>query len=310
VLTSVLTALGAATLDWLVGEPRRLHPLAGFGWLAHRVERRLYGKPVCTPHWRQLRGLLALALLLLPPTAAAAALAHLPHAGWATDLLLLTFALGHRSLHDHARAVARALEAGDEASARHAAGMLVSRDTESLAPAAATVESVLENGNDGVFGALFWFVLAGAPGCLLYRLANTLDAMWGYRSPRYREFGWAAARFDDLLNYVPARLTALSYAMLGCTRYAIRSWRTQAAAWESPNAGPVMAAGAGALGITLGGPARYRGSWRERPRLGCGVSPQAADIGRALGLVRATLALWLCLLLFSALIPALPFGHA
>ncbi len=309
-LSSGLTALGAVTLDWLAGEPRRFHPLAGFGRLAAWLEQRLYGTPACTPGRRRLRGLLALTLLLLPPTAAAAALVRLPYAGWVTGLLLLYFAIGHRSLHEHARAVVRALEAGDEAAARHAAGMLVSRDTESLEAANATVESVLENGNDGVFGALFWFIVAGAPGCLLYRLANTLDAMWGYRSPRYREFGWAAARFDDLLNYLPARLTALSYALLGSTWRAIRCWRNQAPAWESPNAGPVMAAGAGALGITLGGPARYRGSWHDRPRLGWGVPPQAADIGRALGLVRASLALWLCLLLFSALIPALRFGHA
>lgn len=306
----MLTALGAVTLDWMVGEPRRLHPLVGFGWLASFVERRLYGKPGSPLGRRRLRGLLALALLLLPPTAAAAALVRLPYAGWVTGLLLLYFALGHRSLHDHARAVARALEAGDEAAARRAAGMLVSRDTESLEAANATVESVLENGNDGVFGALFWFIVAGAPGCLLYRLANTLDAMWGYRSPRYREFGWAAARFDDLLNYLPARLTALSYALLGSTWRAVRCWRNQAPAWESPNAGPVMAAGAGALGITLGGPARYRGSWHDRPPLGWGISPQAADIGRALSLVSASLMLWLCLLLLSAWLPMLLFGHA
>lgn len=300
-LTTALVALGAVLLDWLAGEPRRFHPLVGFGRLAAAVEERLYGSSGGVPG-RRLRGLLALALLLLPFTAAAAVLAQLPYLGDLSSLLLLVFAIGHRSLHDHARAVIRALDEGDEAEARRAAGMMVSRDTANLEIGTATTESVLENGNDGVFGALFWFVVAGAPGCLLYRLANTLDAMWGYRNERYRDFGWAAARLDDLLNYIPARLTALSYAILGRTGRALHCWRTQAVAWESPNAGPVMAAGAGTLGVTLGGPACYQGRWHGRPILGWGALPRAADIGRALGLVRATLRLWLVLLLFVALV--------
>jgi adenosylcobinamide-phosphate synthase len=274
----------------------------GFGWLADAVERGLYGGPRCSPGVRRLRGLLALTLLLFPFTAATAYLARLPYVGDLLAMLTLAFALGHRSLHDHAGAVVRALDEGDEPAARRQAALMVSRDRESLAVAGATAESVLENGNDGVFGALFWFVVAGAPGCLCYRLANTLDAMWGYRNRRYRDFGWAAARLDDLLNYIPSRLTALSYALLGATGRAFHCWRTQAAAWECPNAGPVMAAGAGALGITLGGPARYRGRWHRRPRLGCGTAPRAGDIARALGLVRAALGLWLALLLLTALL--------
>ena len=299
-LTTALLALGAILLDWLAGEPRRFHPLVGFGRLAAAVEGGLYGEPGCAPGSRRLRGLLALVALLSPLTLAAVVVARLPYVGEVGSLLLLCFTLGHRSLHDHARAVARALDAGDPAGARRLAGRMVSRDTESLEAEAATAESVLENGNDGIFGALFWFAVAGAPGCLLYRLANTLDAMWGYRDRRYRDFGWAAARLDDLLNYIPARLTALSYAILGRTGWALHCWRTQAGAWESPNAGPVMAAGAGALGITLGGPARYRGHWRERPPLGCGRLPRAGDIGRALDLVRAVLGLWLGLLFLAA----------
>jgi adenosylcobinamide-phosphate synthase len=198
-------------------------------------------------------------------------------------------------------AVVHALNKSDEKNAKRLAGLMVSRDTSKLAVAGATTESILENGNDGIFGALFWFMVAGAPGCLIYRLANTLDAMWGYRNPHYQDFGWAAARLDDLLNLVPARLTALSYALVGNTKQAIQCWRGQAAAWESPNAGPVMAAGAGALGITLGGPACYDGCWRNRPSLGVGRFPEKNDITRALGLVRTTLGLWLILLLIVGL---------
>jgi adenosylcobinamide-phosphate synthase len=301
-LTIALVALGAVLLDWMAGEPRRFHPLVGFGRMAGAVEKGCYGGSGCSPGNRRLRGLLALALLLLPFTAVAAGLARLPYVGELFALLVLSFTLGHRSLHDHAGAVVRALDEGDEPAARRLAGLMVSRDSESLVAAGATAESVLENGNDGVFGAIFWFVVAGAPGCLCYRLVNTLDAMWGYRNRCYRDFGWAAARLDDLLNYLPARLTALSYAFLGASGRALHCWRTQAAAWESPNAGPVMAAGAGALGITLGGPARYGGRWHSRPRLGEGVAPRAGDIARALSLVRGALGLWLALLLSVALL--------
>jgi adenosylcobinamide-phosphate synthase len=216
--------------------------------------------------------------------------------GAAATVALLYLALGHRSLRQHAAAVAAALRRDDLPAARAQVGRMVSRDCARLdraGIAGATVESVLENGNDAVFGALLWFALAGAPGAVAYRLVNTLDAMWGYRNARYRDFGWSAARLDDVLNYLPARLTAISYALLGRTHDALTCWRAQAPAWKSPSAGPVMAAGAGALGVRLGGPACYGGQRQERPPLGSGAAPGAHDIDRALALVGRAVLLWL-----------------
>jgi adenosylcobinamide-phosphate synthase len=292
--TSLIASLLAGVLlDRLIGEPRRWHPLAGFGILAERCEARLRRGAPGHVLGNRLRGLLAWSLLILPLVALAALCAH-P----LLDALLLGFALGGRSLGEHAQAIAAPLAEGRLDAARLAVGQIVSRDTDTLdteSVAKAAVESVLENGNDAVFAALFWFLVAGGAGALLYRLANTLDAMWGYRDTRRLYFGWAAARIDDLLNLIPARLTALTYALLGYTRPALACWRTQAWAWSSPNAGPVMAAGAGALSIRLGGTARYHGATEERPALGCGQAANAQDILRALRLVERGVWLWLLL---------------
>jgi adenosylcobinamide-phosphate synthase len=290
-----LAALAGAGLDRLLGEAKRFHPLVGFGVLADAAERAFnHGA------WRRARGLLAWSLVVLP----CVALAYwaTPHnvLGWAVDAFLLYLALGGRSLAEHAARVAGDLAAGDLAAARRHVGWMVSRDTRELdesGVAKACVESTLENGNDAVFGALFWFALLGGPGAVLFRLANTLDAMWGYKNDRFLQFGWAAARIDDLLNYLPARLTALSYALFGKTRTALASWRAQAPGWESPNAGPVMSAGAGSLGGGRGGGAGYHGQVEERPLLGAGRPARGDDIGRVLQLVRRSLLLWLGLFL-------------
>lgn len=298
-----LLCIGAVLLDYWRGEPpHRWHPLVGFGWLVRQVETYAYGPPALESRLRRIRGVVAVCLLLGIWVAAAWLLAQIPYIGIAVAWLLLYLAIGARSLAQHAAAVAAALPAKDLALARERVGWIVSRDTTDLNEdqiSRATIESVLENGCDAIFGALFWFVLAGAPGVVLYRLANTLDAMWGYRTPRYLEFGWAAARLDDLLNWAPARLTALSYVLVGSkSSLAWRCWREQGPFWKSPNAGAVMAAGAGALGLALGGPARYHGDWVSRPILGEGVVPGVADIHRAISLVWRALGVWLAVIVF------------
>ncbi|MEZ2746486.1 adenosylcobinamide-phosphate synthase CbiB [Halopseudomonas bauzanensis] len=289
-VTGLLMAL-AVLLDRLLGEPRRAHPLMAFGRIADALEREMN-----RGERRQWRGLLAWLLMVAPLTLLAWALASLPQIGWLLSVLLLYLAIGLRSLGEHAQPVAQALQVGDLPQARHRVSYMVSRQTAELdatAVAAATTESVLENGSDAVFAALFWFAVLGAPGVVLYRLANTLDAMWGYRNDRFHRFGWAAARLDDLLNWLPARLVALTYALLGNTRQAWSCWRRQAPQWDSPNAGPVMAAGAGALNVRLGGAAIYHGELHERPLLGAGRPAVADDIDRALRLVRGGVWLWL-----------------
>ncbi len=307
-MLTALLCLGAVLLDRWRGELRQRHPLVGFGQLAQWVESLAYGPPELSARDRRRRGIGAVVLLLVPFTLAAWLLTAIPLLGLAVALGLLYLALGARSLAEHAEAVAEALSAGDLPLARVRAALIVSRDTDDLDEeqiSRATVESVLENGCDAIFGALFWFVLAGAAGVMLYRLANTLDAMWGYRTSRYQDFGWAAARLDDGLNWLPARLTALGYTLSGTQpSLAWRCWREQAPGWKSPNAGSVMAAGAGALGLALGGQARYQGEWQARPPLREGLAPRAESNVRAVRLVQRTVWLWLAVILLGGLILA------
>jgi adenosylcobinamide-phosphate synthase len=297
-----MTAAGVA-LDALLGEPRRCHPLVAFGRLANRIELRFNR---AGRGWRS-HGVTAWVLAVVPLTLLATLLSWLPLVGWLVEILALYCALGMRSLGEHVLPVAQALRGDDLATARQRVGYLVSRQTDELdatAVARAGTESVLENGSDAVFAAIFWFAVAGAPGVVLYRLSNTLDAMWGYRNERFERFGWAAARIDDVLNYIPARLVALTYAVLGKTRVALRCWRQQAPKWDSPNAGPVMAAGAGALGVQLGGPAIYHGELHERAALGEGVPADADAIERGWNLVQRGVWLWLLVLCLGGLIDA------
>ncbi len=289
-----LLLVPALLLDRWLGEPKRFHPLVGFGHLALWVEKGTYGPGGISPGQRRLRGLLAVVVLLVPLSLVGHWFGRFDGVGAGFQVMLLYLAVGGRSLFEHGLAVPAALATGGLAAARQRVGYLVSRETGGLdesAIARATVESVLENGNDAIFGVLFWFLLLGAPGAILYRLANTLDAMWGYKNDRYRAYGWAAARLDDLFNLVPARLTALTYLLVGSSVSAWRGWRA-CRHRKSPNATLVMAVGAGALTVALGGAAIYHGRRRENPRLGEGPPASMADIPRAIALVRRGVVVW------------------
>lgn len=298
-MTLTLTLLCAIALDYWLGEPpNTCHPLVAFGRWAARLEG-IFRNPKHTPRLQTALGTLAW-LCAMTPCGLGLAYLYLPTAGqFVFSVAMLYFCIGARSLRQHADAVRQASTDRDLPLARQRVGCIVSRQTADMTTndvRRATVESVLENGADAVFAPLFWFVLLGPFGALLYRIANTLDAMWGYKNSRYLHFGWAAARFDDLLNWIPARLTALSYSALGNFRLAIKAWQNQAHLLDSPNAGPVMTAGAGALNLQLGGPAVYHGQLKQKPWFGGEHTPTDADIQRATGLIYKTLALWVLLI--------------
>jgi len=166
----------------------------------------------------------------------------------------------------------------------------------------ASIESVIENSSDAIFAAIFWYIVAGAPGVVMYRLTNTLDAMWGYKNKRFSSFGWFAAKFDDVLNWTPSRLTVFSFALLSHFNKVWFLSFEQGMKCSSKNAGPVMAAGACALNIKLGGTACYNGEKINKPELGCGEEASVLDVKRALVLIDKVLLLWLSILIFAGLL--------
>ncbi|MCT4354987.1 cobalamin biosynthesis protein [Streptomyces sp. Je 1-79] len=284
-------AYGAAAglaADLIVGDPRRGHPVAAFGRAAGAVERLL---------WRDHRGWGAMhTTVCVAGAAGAAALAartvraH-PRASVALTAASVWAVVGGTTLGREARAIAGALAAGDLDVARERLPHLCGRDPQSLdgpAMARAVVESVAENTSDAVVGALVWGAVAGVPGLVGFRAVNTLDAMVGHRSARYRRFGWASARLDDVAGWPGARLTAaLATVAGGNPRGAVRAWKADAAKHPSPNAGPVEASFAGALGVRLGGTLSYGGRVEHRPVLnGEGRAVEVGDIERAVRLSR------------------------
>ncbi|MFF3321629.1 cobalamin biosynthesis protein [Streptomyces sp. NPDC002889] len=284
----VYGAAAGLVIDSLLGDPRRGHPVAVFGRAAGAVERVL---------WRDHRGRGALHTAVCAGGAVAAgALAARAALRSRTASLALTAAatwsvVGGTTLGREARAIGDALAAGDTELARERLPHLCGRDPQSLDEqqiARAVVESVAENTSDAVVGALVWGSLAGVPGLVGFRAVNTLDAMVGHKSPRYRRFGWASARLDDLAGWPGARLTAALAVLAGDDpRGAVRAWRADAKKHPSPNAGPVEAAFAGALGVRLGGTLSYGGRIEHRPVLGGSGRPvRLTDIERAVRLSR------------------------
>ncbi|GAB1815694.1 cobalamin biosynthesis protein [Mycobacterium sp. MUNTM1] len=276
--------------DRALGDPRRGHPVALFGRAAAALENLTYrdSRTAGAAHAGALIG--ALGLLGLAARRAAArrgrvwSIAATGAATWV--------ALGGTSLARTGLEMSELLERGDVDAARGLLPSLCGRDPASLDEqglARAALESIAENTSDAQVAPLLWAAAGGAPAVLVYRGINTLDSMVGYRSPRYLRFGWAAARLDDIANYVAARVTAVLTVLLaplvaGSPSGAARAWRRDAARHPSPNAGVVEAAFAGALGVRLGGPTQYRHELQIRPTLGDGRAPAVTDLRRAVAL--------------------------
>jgi adenosylcobinamide-phosphate synthase len=292
--TAAGIALGAAA-DLLLADPRRGHPVAGFGRSAAALEGRM---------WRNSRaaGAAYVVGLVGAATGAGMAVDRATRQRPATRVLATAAAtwtvLGGTSLGRAAALMSQTLQAGDVVGARAALPALAGRDPSALDEpelVRATVESVAENTADAAVAPLVWGAVAGLPGLLAYRAVNTLDAMVGHHSARYERFGWAAARLDDVVNWLPARLTAALTVLCapvagGSAAGALRAWRRDGAAHPSPNAGRCEASMAGALGVRLGGRNFYGSRVEDRPELGDGPRPGTADIARA---VRLSRAVWL-----------------
>ncbi|MGH3358596.1 MAG: cobalamin biosynthesis protein [Nocardioidaceae bacterium] len=278
-------------VDRLLGDPRRYHPVAGLGRLSRAIEDRSYRD-------RRAAGVAHTIALVGGAAVAGGALDRVtrerPYVRTMLTAVATWTVLGGRTLEREAMQVSDLLRGEDLPAARRQVSRLVGRDPSGLDAdeiARATIESVAENSSDAVVAPLCAGAVGGIGGLLGYRVVNTLDAMIGHRNARYRNYGWAAARLDDAANLVPARLTAALTILLASTESgapadAWRSWRLDARQHPSPNAGPVEAAFAGALGVRLGGRNTYGDVVEERGVLGDGRLPRPDDIARATRLAR------------------------
>jgi adenosylcobinamide-phosphate synthase len=298
---ALFIVVAALAFDALIGDPdwlwRRLaHPVvifgAGIGFLDRKLNREDW-----TPKRRKSAGIVSVIILVaiaaLVGVLFEMALLRLPVGNILLALLASVF-IAQRSLYQHVARVRAAFDEGGLAGAREAVSMIVGRDPYQLDEAGvcrAAIESCAENYSDGVVAPVFWLALLGLPGLLAYKVINTADSMIGHRNVRYESFGWAAARLDDLVNLIPARLSALLLAIAapvagGSIKTSLRVVRRDAATHRSPNAGWPESAMAGALGLALVGPRRYGETLVDDPYLNAEASKDAApkDIGRALDL--------------------------
>lgn len=254
----------AMLLDAVFGEPRMLwdrlpHPAVLMGRLVAFLDRTLN-----TGQDRKSKGVLALSLLCFIAAVFGSLLSQF---GWVIEIIVAAILLAQKSLVDHVRAVATGLRTSIE-EGRFAVSMIVSRDTKDLNEAQvarSAIESAAENFSDGVIAPAFWFLVGGLPAMLVYKFVNTADSMIGYKTKKYHEFGWASARFDDLLNWMPARLSMLLIAVFAKRPADFRAIVSEAKLHKSPNAGWPEAAMARAINVALAGPRSYDGQLQQLP---------------------------------------------
>ncbi|SFJ38347.1 adenosylcobinamide-phosphate synthase CbiB [Bradyrhizobium sp. cf659] len=293
----------AMAVDALLGWPAPLfarigHPVTWLGRLITRVDTA-WNRPSDPPAFRRAAGVAGALVVIAVSAAIGWVLQSVLALGWIQFVLVGILAwplVALRSLDDHVAAVAGPLQAGDIAGARAAVSRIVGRDPATLDEAGiarAAIESLAENASDGIVAPVFWGALFGLPGIFGYKAINTLDSMIGHRSERHEAFGWAAARIDDVANFIPARLTGFLFVLLAPRRTEALSCMTRdARRHRSPNAGWPEAAMAGALGVRLSGPRIYHGSITNEPWLNEGArDPLAADITQGLTVYRRAMLL-------------------
>jgi adenosylcobinamide-phosphate synthase len=316
----LLLAAGLAVDAWFGDMPAIFawipHPIALAGRAAAYLDRKL-NRAIRSDASRRVRGVIAVVLLVGGAAALGFAIAQMCRgslAGAAVEILLIALLVAQRSLFEHVADVARALADGGLAAGRDAVRHIVGRDATSLdmhGVARAAIESLAENFSDGVVAPVFWYLVLGLPGLFAYKMANTLDSMVGHRTPHYRAFGWAAARFDDLANLVPARISGLLiaaaalFARGGRPARALAIMLRDGSKHRSPNAGWPEGAMAGALGLALAGPRRYADGVVADPWVGEGTARAApVDIARALVLYKHA-----CLVEWGLVMGAWLAGH-
>lgn len=313
-----LTSLIALLLDWIFGEPNKYHPLIGFGHYANKVERWLNDQQ-SKGHVLKFRGVIAWLLTIIPVLIFLLiymwfySIFQLFYFSIIIDSFILYLAIGHKSLKQHALNVYYPLsQIGNEIrqeqsngliNARQQVARIVSRDASNLNESEisrATIESVLENGHDAIIASLFWYMVGGLPLLILHRLANTLDAMWGYKNERFQSFGWFTAKIDDFLGWPSAKITAFLYAVQGKRLsifiLSIKNAYQQSKYYKSLNGGWAMAAGATVLNIQLGGTSVYDNIETQSIILGKGNRVTKNDILRSVLLIRNASLIWLGLL--------------
>ncbi len=318
----------ALFLDRLLGDPSSYHPLRGFSRFAILIEDNWHRNvvPFLPEHLRppeeepltpeaikvidtteKVKGTLAVLFLVLPFVALADILSkHLVSPlDFVFNVLVMYFVIGAHNLKQHAIDVRNALASENIELAKKEVSIMINYDTQAMnkpGVIAACLEAIFEHGNDTIIAPIFWFVVLGAPGAVLYRLVNILDTMWGYQSLRYKNFGWAATKINIVLNWVPARLAAFTYMLLGNVKNAWLAFNEQAKTWNSPNDELVAATGAGALGIQIGGDVYCHGELKKRAALGSGRLPDLEDIGRANDLTERAMIVWLVFTLILSLL--------
>ena len=316
----LLLAAGLAVDAWLGDMPAVFrhvpHPVVLAGRAVAFFDRRL-NREIRSEASRRVRGVITVALLVGGAALLGLAVRQLCRgslAGAAVEILLIAVLVAQRSLFEHVAEVALALDRGGLAAGRETVRHIVGRDPASLdahGVARAAIESLAENFSDGVVAPVFWYLVLGLPGLFAYKMANTLDSMIGHHTQHYRAFGWAAARFDDLANLVPARISgaliavAAIFARGGRPQRALAIMLRDAGKHRSPNAGWPEGAMAGALGLALAGPRRYAGGLVADPWVGEGTARAGtADIARALGLYKNA-----CLIEWGLIVGAWAAGH-